>query len=273
MSKKFLIVSFILLGAAAILIAVAFIWQNKKVIDEWNRFKSLKMSHLEKSGENGGENNKEKTIFSWNEEKEAYNKIQEGEAIEEVVQYRFFKKEESDIDKDGKPEEYILKDGIFRINEKNEQIWQSENNWWVDDFFLADSTGEGEININLSLWRKGSFGTSKPFWVKENDMRIRNHFFVYKFEDDSLKPVWHSSNLSVPNCEFLLADVDKDKKNELVVIEGEYTDDWSCQGNYVAVFKWQEWGFFNQWRSGPGLFKNLEIIEDNKEPLITVEGR
>ena len=150
-------------------------------------------------------------------------------------------------------------------------IWQSPSNWWIDDFVLADSNNDGIVDINLSLWKSGSFGTSKPFWVKENDMSVKNHFFVLDFSDGSIKQVWGSSNLVEPNCEFKIADVDNDGKKDLVVVEGDYSQKPECDGNYVAVWKWNDWGFSNEWRSEKGNFANLEIEKIDGKSYIVVD--
>jgi len=122
----------------------------------------------------------------------------------------------------------------------------------------------------MSLWKSGDFGTSKPFWIKENDMSVKNHFFVYDLVNGKIKPVWGSSNLTAPNCEFKIADVNGDGENELIALEGDYADKPLCKGNYVAVWKWNGWGFSNEWRSKKGNFSNLELERVNNKLCILV---
>ncbi len=171
--------------------------------------------------------------------------------------------EQADLNNNSILENYILKNGKMIVKEKEKIIWQSSDDWQIVDFVLADSNNDGIIDLNLSLWKPGNFGVFKPFWVKKNDMRIKNHFFVYDLVGDSLKQVWCSSNLSKPNCEFKIADINGDGENELIVIEGDYLKKFECNGNFVAVWKWNSWGFFNEWRSEKGNFSNLEIVNNN----------
>ena len=182
------------------------------------------------------------------------------------------KQEWADLDNNSVPGNFDLENGKLTITENEKMIWQSPSNWWIDDFVLADSNNDGVVDINLSLWKSGSFGSSKPFWVKENDMSIKNHFFVLDFSGDAIKQVWGSSNLVEPNCEFKIADVDDDGKNDLVVIEGDYSQKPKCGGNYVAVWRWNDWGFSNEWRSEKGNFKNLEIEKINEKSYIVVDA-
>ena len=212
-------------------------------------------------------------VYSWNSndnnfEKEirrvVYSGMSEGGGV-------FSQKEQADLDNNLVPENYNLENGKLTITENEKMIWQSPSDWWIDDFAFADSNNDGVVDINLSLWKSGSFGTSKPFWVKENDMSVKNHFFILDFSGGSIKQVWGSSNLAEPNCEFKIADVDNDGKNDLVVIEGDYSQKPNCAGNYVAVWKWNDWGFSNEWRSEKGNFTNLEIEKIDGKSYIVVD--
>jgi poly-gamma-glutamate capsule biosynthesis protein CapA/YwtB (metallophosphatase superfamily) len=164
----------------------------------------------------------------------------------------------ADLDNDNLLEIYSLNQGRLVVTENSQILWQSPVEWWIDSFVLADANHDGSLNLNLSLWKAGDFGSSQPFWIKENDPSVKNHFFVLNLVNNQIKIVWGSSNLDQPNCEFRFADLDNDGQEELIVLEGEYTDNFQCQGKYLAVWKWQEWGFFNQWRSSQGNFFHLE---------------
>jgi len=184
----------------------------------------------------------------------------------------FSKHEQADLDKDSVLEEYILENGRLMILENSKILWQSPPNWWIDNFVLADLNNDDIVDINLSLWKAGNFGSSQPFWIKENDMSVKNHFFILNLIDDSVKEVWGSSNLSRPNCEFQIADVDGDGKNDLVVIEGDYSLNPECQGEYLAFWKWNGWGVSNEWRSRQGNFANLEIEKIDQKSFILVDS-
>ncbi len=143
-------------------------------------------------------------------------------------------------------ETYLLENGRLTITENSKTIWQSPADWQIDSFVLADSTNDGVVDINLSLWKPGNFGPSKPFWVKENDMAVKNHFFILNLIDGKVKTIWGSSNLASPNCEFKIADIDNDQKNELIALEGDYSQKPKCKGNLVAIWQWNGWGFSTQ---------------------------
>lgn len=169
----------------------------------------------------------------------------------------FFKEENADLNNNSLEESYVLKNGSLSVEEDSKIIWQSPEEWWIDDFVLADSNNDGSVNINLSFWRAGSFGTSKPFWIEENDKEVGNHFFVLSLINQEVKQVWGSSRLSNPNCEFKITDIDNDGENDLIVLEGSYEDE-ICQGKYLAIWQWNGWGFSNKWRSEEAHFSDLE---------------
>lgn len=165
--------------------------------------------------------------------------------------------QEIDINGNNVNENFTLETGILEINEETKQVWKSPEEWWIDSFALADSNNDGNLELNISLWKAGNYGSSKPFWVTENDMSAKNHFFVYRFEGNQPKALWHSSNLDAPNCKFQFVDADKDDKLELQVIEGDYADWPYCKGYYLATWKWNRWGFANESRSKKGSFTDF----------------
>ncbi len=170
---------------------------------------------------------------------------------------RLTRRESADTDKNGQGEEYELNNGRLSIWENGKNIWSSPAEWWIDNFRLADPIGDGKVYLNLSVWKSGSFGASRPFWVDANDESVKNHYFVFQLVDGRMNPIWQSSNLEAPNCEFRLDDVDGDGRAELIVLEGDYFDWPSCRGRRIAVWEWNGWGFSNEWRSEAGEYHGL----------------
>lgn len=154
--------------------------------------------------------------------------------------YRLTQSRQHDLDGDGKPEEYILKDGCLTIKDCSDIIWESPKDWWIESFFIGDATNNGKPELCLSVWKEGSFGPYKPFWVDEEDTDVKNHLFIFKLENNILKPVWQSSNLDYPIIHADLMDLDGDGENELVVREGSYTDP---KRHEITLWKWSDWGF------------------------------
>ncbi len=157
---------------------------------------------------------------------------------------RLIKNLQYDLDENGITENYTLKDGCLVVRVGTKIIWKSPENWWIDDFFIGDATNNGKPELCLSVWKEGSYGPYKPFWVDKDDTSVKNHLFIYRIEDSTLKPIWQSSNLDYPIINASLMDIDGDGENELVVKEGSYTDP---NQQEISLWKWDEWGFKRIW--------------------------
>mgnify|MGYP000956882423 CR=1 FL=1 len=155
-----------------------------------------------------------------------------------------------DLDGDGKAEEYLLSDETLTVREETQELWKSSPDWRVESFALGDVDNDGKINLVISLWKKGSFDKIRPFWHTAEDVSYKNHLFVYEFQEDTLKPVWCSSDLARPILSFAIRDINDDGLNELVVEEGQYRkmagDRYSPDPDgpvRSSVWQWEEWGF------------------------------
>ncbi len=271
----FLVITFCLYYTKNISIITKSSEDNREFSEFISHKKKLAKTYEQASWTNSAASTTNQSIYVWNPSTNNfdYNSRNiipnQGEANINL----FTKHEVADIDKNSSIEDYYLENGRLIITEKEKIIWESPNDWWIDDFILADSNSDGMINLNLSLWRSGSFGTSQPFWIQENDMSVNNHFFVLSLNNGEIKQIWSSSRLTEPNCEFQITDIDNDGKNDLIVIEGDYRQKPNCVGNYVAVWKWNGWGFSNEWRSNKGLYSNLSIDKINEKSFIITENK
>lgn len=126
----------------------------------------------------------------------------------------------------------------------------------IEEVLIGDFTNDGIENVAIYLWKEGNYGKSLPFWVEKNDKSYKQHLFIYeKTGPKSYKSVWNSSNLPYINMKTYLTDLDKDGKNEIVVLEKPYDG----AQKTVAVWRWDNWGFKNIWRSEVGNFSDLKL--------------
>ncbi len=154
--------------------------------------------------------------------------------------FKLVKTQDGDLNNDGTVEKYFLQDGKLLISVAGVTIWKSPDDWWVGSFVLGDANNDGLPNLNLSVWKAGSFGPCKPLWVEEEDRSIKNHLFIFKLVGNVVKPVWQSSNLDRPNLQLWLGDANGDGDNELVTLEGDYAN---YQHRQIGIWKWNSWGF------------------------------
>jgi hypothetical protein len=173
---------------------------------------------------------------------------------------------------DQAPREVTLSRGRVTISLADGKTWSTPAEWTVTKVKSADVVGQGESWLLMSVWKAGNYGSSKPFWVTTNDNRVRQHLFVYQITADQVKPIWQSSNLDRPNCDWRLADIDDDDAAELIALEGNYGLGRICRASNLAVWRWQDWGFFLDWRSAAGEFNRL-WLEQDQSGAVTVGTR
>ncbi|MHB8075558.1 MAG: hypothetical protein ACYDGZ_17480 [Desulfosporosinus fructosivorans] len=156
----------------------------------------------------------------------------------------------SDLDGDGVTEEYNLVDHCLTVSEGEVELWRSPRAWRVENIALGDVVNDGANNLVITLWKKGSFGSVKPFWLTHEDDDYRNHLFVYRLKNKTMKQVWCSSDLDRPIISLTIQDYNGDGLNELVVEEGQYRtidgEHYTLDTNALVrttVWRWDEWGF------------------------------
>ncbi len=157
---------------------------------------------------------------------------------------------EQDLDGDGLEEEYRLENHILTVKEDGQVLWISPEDYSIDSFVLGDVDNDKEMNLVVSLWKTGSFGEMKPFWLTGEDLEYKNHLFVYRLQENQLEQVWCSSNLDRPTLSFSIEDINEDGLNEMVVEEGAYKQisperfavD-SMAPSQTTLWMWNEWGF------------------------------
>jgi hypothetical protein len=153
-----------------------------------------------------------------------------------------------DIDQDGNPKSYVLHNRRLSVYENNQLLWQSAEDWMVQSFVLADVNHDAVDDLLMVVWKRGSFGPNKPFWVLKDDLRFSNHLFLYNQQQDRMKPLWMSSALDRPIKTLKIADPNNDGKNELLVQEGSYSIYGWIKAAYTSpefeVWQWKGWGFY-----------------------------
>lgn len=98
--------------------------------------------------------------------------------------------------------EIILKRKTAKVIYDNNVIWTTSKDIKVQDAMSCDIDGDGMDELVLLCWKVGRFGTSKPFWVEEDEETWSQHIFVYSYDKESVKPKWMSSYIGVDVVEI-----------------------------------------------------------------------
>ncbi|MEN6350615.1 MAG: hypothetical protein ABFD08_14615 [Syntrophomonas sp.] len=167
-----------------------------------------------------------------------------------------------DIDRNGNQEEYLLKNQQLQVFENNHLIWHTPGEWQVNQIRLADADNNEQTELLLVIWKKGSFGKSKPFWFKGPDDKYTCHLFLYRLLSGRMKEVWCSSALVNPIIKLDVKDTDADGLNELNVREGPQTGFAyplrKLFSHQNTTWIWNGWGFTRKsWKQGDVLFASF----------------
>ena len=108
------------------------------------------------------------------------------------------KTETADLDGDGTAETLTLEGRSFTARRGEALLFETPEEWQTADLLHADIDRDGTEEVLLLVWKQGSYGDYRPFWVEENDSDISEHIFIYKCDPDRLRPIWMSSALDLP---------------------------------------------------------------------------
>lgn len=153
-----------------------------------------------------------------------------------------------DLDGNGGAELYLLEKGRLTVREGDRLLWETPAAWNIQSCLIADADNDGQEELLLVLWKKGSFGSSKPMWQQGPDDEYSNHLFLYRLAGGKMKPAWCSSALVHPIIKLEVLDLNQDGKNELKILQGPLAG----RGyNLRQIFSrqstswvWQGWGFY-----------------------------
>ena len=93
--------------------------------------------------------------------------------------------------------EVDLKHRAVKVTYDSSVIWTSPKDIKVQDAMSCDIDGDGADELVLLCWKIGRFGTSKPFWVEEDEETWSQHIFVYSYGEEGVRPKWMSSYIGV----------------------------------------------------------------------------
>lgn len=135
----------------------------------------------------------------------------------------------ADIDGDDLDERIVLSGKRFFVYDAQGEIaCATQPDWLVADAFTGDITRDGTPEIILLAWKRGSFGSSKPFWAGRDDPNYSEHVFIFDYADRKLQPVWMSSDMGGAAASGWL---DEQGRLHLMSPDGAQT-----------IWEWQSWG-------------------------------
>jgi hypothetical protein len=165
-----------------------------------------------------------------------------------------FKAGEIDLTGDGLPEQINLSEGIISVHKNGQEIWASDPSWQITDLTLGDPNDDGRYNILAIVWIEDEEGTAFC------------HPYIFGYRGGSVKLIWGGSAAIYPLQEVLLADIDGDGKQELIVIEAvdkSYKPGSNRGLTVVSVWAWRGWHYSLRWKSDPANYNRLSCALSN----------
>ena len=203
----------------------------------------------------------DRPVFSWNNETMTMEQADwDAVYVRNCRTGNPSKQVSSDLNHDTIPEDYTLVNGKLNVVQESRLLWESPGEFWIEDFVLEDSTHNGATDLNLAVWTVPSLSNMPSLWPPGDIPRLLCRFMVYEVRHGSLVPLWASPALPGPIHDIVVADVNNDSWNEVVLIEGSYPDGPGYPWTFVTLWEWDGREFSRLWRSGKGEYKALEIL-------------
>ncbi len=115
------------------------------------------------------------------------------------------------------------------VQTQGTSVFESPQGWEVFDALVSDVDGDGADELVFMVWKRGSYGPYRPFWVEDDPQTWSQHVYVYEMRQGRIAPIWMSSQL-----DFEVASASFDEAGRLVLATPE--------GGWSA-WQWESWGF------------------------------
>ena len=173
----------------------------------------------------------------------------------------------ADLKGDGSAQTLTVRAGQAQILDAAQVVWQSPAGWTVLQALFADLDRDGRPEAVLLVWR--------PFQPWPVDRWLPSGGRIQDFHDAAgqschliligWRPVggygelWAGSALAEPLRAIAAADLDDDGLQELVTLEGRYSDPRTAPGRDLKVWQWNGFGF-TVVSSIPGSFARMALL-------------
>lgn len=104
----------------------------------------------------------------------------------------------------------------------------TRRSWIVSQAFATDLDGDQMDEAVVLFWRRGSYGTSHPFWLKGADDELCQHVGVLYFDGERMRQRWTSSALGAEVSQARI------EEGRLVLEENS---------GATTSWEWDGWGF------------------------------
>ena len=181
---------------------------------------------------------------------------------------------QADLNSDGQPEKISLLNGTAAIVSAGRTVWQSPETWQVAQAEITDLNGDKVPEATLLVWRP-----FHPWPVDEwlpsggriaafHDVAGNScHIIMITWQSHEYREMWAGSALAEPVSAFSVADLNNDGRQELITLEGTYTDPRSVSARLLKVWEWNGFGFSIVSKIN-GIFNKMALVQSGSGPIL-----
>ncbi|MBP3892874.1 MAG: hypothetical protein J6D34_02415 [Atopobiaceae bacterium] len=112
-----------------------------------------------------------------------------------------------DLDRDGREERIELANGRCCVEDASGAVlYKTPGDWHITRVATGDVDLDGANDLLMLTWRRGNYGTSRPFWDTSVDFRMTEHLYVFEMREGRLVPKWMSHELGAPVTDIAATD-------------------------------------------------------------------
>lgn len=103
---------------------------------------------------------------------------------------------EVDLDEDSNSEHIALANRRLTVYAANgSTLFETPTAWHVCAAQVGDVNHDNLPELLMLVWRRGNYGTSRPFWETGFDLRMTEHLYVMGLCEGAVVPIWMGHDL------------------------------------------------------------------------------
>jgi hypothetical protein len=156
--------------------------------------------------------------------------------------------------------------------------WSSPAGWTVQQADWTDLNHDGQSEVTLLVkrpfapWPVDRVLPYGGFINSHQDADgFSSHIILIGWKGDHWGELWAGSALARPVRSFQTCDVNNDGRQELMVLEGDYTDRDQSTATSLAIWEWNSFGFDLVSRLKRPVTRAIPVLTEGNQSLILVQ--